>query len=91
MQGRYSLITSPDLLLGMPGEHKVFVGTVYELGQAESLPELAKRFRTTVKSILALNPDVGDPESVEVGRELCMAPCSAETVDHMLPETTMRA
>lgn len=69
----------------------MFVGTVYELGEAESLQSLANRFRTTVKSILALNPDVGDPAAIAAGRELCMAPCSAETVDYMLPDATMRA
>lgn len=89
-QGRYTLITSPDLLLGKSGEHKIFVGAVYEMEEKEAMSHLAQRFRTTVKSILAFNPDLSDPAAVNKGQQVCLAPCSADTVDFMLPDQVMK-
>ena len=53
------------------------LGPIYQLGEGETLASVARQFRTTVKSLLQLNPDLVDPSSVRPGQELCMIPCSS--------------
>ena len=52
------------------------VGPVYRLEAGETLAGVAAAFRTTVRSLLALNPDVAGPDAVRAGQELCLVPCS---------------
>ncbi len=54
------------------------LGPVYRVKPGETLADLAARFRTTVKSLLSLNPDVqpDGPRGLPAGQELCLLLCS---------------
>jgi hypothetical protein len=55
----------------------VFVGPVYRTKPGETLGGVAARFRTSVKSILAVNPDIEREGDLIPGvSELCLIPCS---------------
>lgn len=55
----------------------VYVGPVYRVKMGEGLESVARRFRTSVKSILAVNPDIEDEQDVVPDQtELCLIPCS---------------
>jgi len=53
------------------------IGPVYKFQPGDSLMSIAGRFRTTIKSLLDLNPDITDPAVVRTGQEVCLIPCSA--------------
>jgi len=82
-------VTNPDLIVsphpvqnmddatgnahGLP---RVYVGPIYKVKEGESLQSIAVRFRTSVKSILSLNPDVMGEEDIEADEtRLCLIPC----------------
>ena len=52
------------------------IGPIYRLEDGETLAGVAAQFRTTVRSLLELNPDIHGPESVHAGQEVCLIPCS---------------
>lgn len=51
------------------------IGPIYRFQAGDTLMSVAGRFRTTIRSLLDLNPDVLDPDSVQPGQELCFVPC----------------
>jgi len=53
------------------------IGPVYKFQAGDSLMGIAGRFRTTLKSLLDLNPDITDPSVVQAGQEVCLIPCSS--------------
>jgi hypothetical protein len=70
-------ITDPDGILST--SHRVYVGVVYRASQSDTVLEVAARFRTTVKTLLAMNPDVEDDTSALSGEQrLCLVPCTAD-------------
>lgn len=42
----------------------------------DSLESLATLFRTTVKKVLDINPDITGPDHVTPGVHLCVMPCT---------------
>ena len=49
---------------------------VCQVQQGDSLGSLAALFRTTVKKLLSVNPDVLIPSSLVPGQPLCVLPCT---------------
>jgi hypothetical protein len=71
-------ITDPDAVMATGGVHRIFVGTLYHAATDDKLLALAARFRTTVKTLMAMNPDVeGDEQFVGGNQTLCVLPCTA--------------
>eukprot|EP00961_Rhodomonas_salina_P255505 3453252-Rhodomonas_salina.1 len=73
-EGQFHIInigSSRDLWLGCDTR------PIYKAVQGDTLVSIAARFRTTVKSLLQLNPDVASAESMSVGQDLCVIPCSS--------------
>ncbi len=56
----------------------IYVGPIYAVQAGESLPLLARKFRTTVSSILSVNPDIRGEEHVVPGLEMCLIPCAGQ-------------
>ncbi len=54
----------------------VRLGPVYRVKPGETLAGLAGRFRTTVRRVLALNPDVDLARALAPGQPLCLALCA---------------
>lgn len=50
---------------------------VYRVGEGDTLLSVAARFRTTIKSLLLLNPDVDVDGLLQQKQELCLIPCAA--------------
>mmetsp|Transcript_14820 Transcript_14820/g.35167 ORF Transcript_14820/g.35167 Transcript_14820/m.35167 type:complete len:1205 (-) Transcript_14820:500-4114(-) len=69
-------LLTTGLLDGVQNGQVVNIGPVYKLQNGESLMQVAARFRTTVRSLLELNPDIADENTVQVGQELCLIPCT---------------
>jgi hypothetical protein len=64
------------LLDGVHNGQLLNIGPVYKFQAGDSLMNIAGRFRTTVKSLLDLNPDILDPHTVQPGQEVCLVPCA---------------
>lgn len=74
---RTSTIQDPDML-ALDSTQQIFnVGPVYRTAQGDSLMSVAARFRTTIKSLLLLNPDVALADVLPQQQELCLIPCAA--------------
>jgi len=75
-------IDDPDLLVSMT--RVINLGLLYKPRAGENLQNVAERMRTTVRSLLMLNPDVeaqllaghGGGRPLSAGTELCVIPCS---------------
>lgn len=71
------LMYGPELTLrSSSNKTVVWVGALLRPSQPESLMALAARFRTTIKGILAVNPDQED-SVVSSGTDLCIVPCTS--------------
>ncbi len=46
----------------------------YRVGRGDTLAALSERFRSSLPSLLRLNPDVSDPSKLDIGQILCVAP-----------------
>ena len=74
---RTSTITDP-VMLAVDQRQQVFnVGPIYTITQGDTLMSVAARFRTTIKSLLLLNPDVGFSTVLPLDQQLCLIPCAA--------------
>ena len=74
---RTSTIQDPDML-ALDSTQQIFnVGPVYRTMPGDSLMSVAARFRTTIKSLLLLNPDVALAAVLPQQQELCLIPCAA--------------
>ena len=53
-------ITDPDAIMSTGGVsvHRVYVGSIFRAGAGDTLVGIAQRFRTTVKTLMAMNPDI---------------------------------
>lgn len=67
-------IRNPDQLLD--NEQVINIGPQYKVQHADTLLTLARRFHTTVKKILSINPDVDGTEDLKIGQYLCVMPCT---------------
>lgn len=76
----------PDLLA--LGNSVVNLGPSYTVQEGESLSQLAAQFRTTVRKLLDINPDIHDQAGVHAGHLLCIMPCTdgSSAVDAMQPQ-----
>ena len=74
---RTSPVDDPDMLALDEQQQLVNVGPVYRTAPGDTLMMVAARFRTTVKSLLLLNPDVQQAANLLVHQELCLIPCAA--------------
>ncbi len=79
------LLDGPELALAPPpaadgaagrGKTVLWAGALRRAAQAEGLLAVAARFRTTVKGLLAVNPDQAGPV-VPPGADVCVVPCTA--------------
>jgi len=70
-------VTDPDMLALSSQQQVVNVGPVYRAADGDTLMTIAARFRTTVKSLLLLNPDVDGAGVLRQKQELCLIPCAA--------------
>jgi len=62
---------------GISNGHSVInLGPSYEMKQGESLNALAASFRTTIRKLLDVNPDIVDSADVHEGTLLCVMPCT---------------
>ena len=52
------------------------IGAIYKFQHGDSLMGVAGRFRTTMKRLLKLNPDIDNPDAVQPGQEVCLVPCT---------------
>ena len=67
----------------LPPGAVLLTGSSYTVQPGDSLSNIAARFHTTIRSILELNPSLGDladASSIGVGNMLCLAPCTAQGV-----------
>lgn len=70
-----SMIGNPDTIL--PSSTVLNVGPIYKVQAGDTLQALASRFRTTVKKLMSVNPDVGSVGTdLQAGQELCVMPCT---------------
>mmetsp|Transcript_14877 Transcript_14877/g.29870 ORF Transcript_14877/g.29870 Transcript_14877/m.29870 type:complete len:1377 (+) Transcript_14877:110-4240(+) len=70
---------SPDLVVDRDAESRFLVGPIYAVDGHETALNVSHRFRTTVKALISMNPDVewgGPGEAVPAGQELCILPCT---------------
>ncbi|KAJ1494954.1 hypothetical protein T484DRAFT_1926404 [Baffinella frigidus] len=61
----------------LPPGAVVLTGAAYEVQPGDSLSNIAARFHTTLRSILELNPSLGDAGIIGEGAMLCLAPCTS--------------
>ena len=54
----------------------VTLGPVYHVKSGETLSGIAARFRTTIRSLLSLNPDVDVAGFLATGQPLCLSLCT---------------
>lgn len=74
-----AFITDPDAIMATDGVHRVYVGSIYKAGKSDTLLDLAARFRTTVKTLMAMNPDIeGDEQLVNGTQHVCVLPCTTD-------------
>jgi len=73
-KGNESPIHDPDLVLH--NGQVLSIGPVYRVQSGDSLVVLAARFHTTVKKILAVNPDMDGNHHVSAGQHICVMPCT---------------
>mmetsp|Transcript_61092 Transcript_61092/g.144169 ORF Transcript_61092/g.144169 Transcript_61092/m.144169 type:complete len:1352 (+) Transcript_61092:198-4253(+) len=74
------LFTDPDLIIDKNNAGRFRVGAVFSVNGQETAFDLAARFRTTLKTLLSMNPDVdwASPDRpIEAGQQLCIVPCTA--------------
>ena len=69
-------IETTGMLDGVKNGQLLNIGAVYKFQAHDSLMGVAGRFRTTIKSLLDLNPDILDPDAVAAGQEICLVPCT---------------
>jgi len=69
-----STIRNPDAIL--EDEQVINVGPIYRVNEGDTLLLLGKRFQTTMKKILSVNPDVSAGADLKIGQELCVLPCT---------------
>jgi len=69
-------VLGTGLLDGVENGQILNIGPIYRLQPGETLMAVAARFRTTVKVLLDLNPDIL-ADSVQAGQEVCLIPCTA--------------
>jgi LysM repeat protein len=70
-----AVVGDPDWIAG--GSTVLNLGPLYRVQRGESLRGLAAVFRTTVRKLLDVNPDVAaDPASLAEGAPLCVVPCT---------------
>lgn len=62
------------------GHSIINLGPSYSVQAGESLQGLASSFRTTIRKILDVNPDITDPAGVQEGTILCVMPCTDNSV-----------
>jgi hypothetical protein len=72
---------APAVVVGDPdwiadGNSIINLGPLYQVQPGETLQQLAALFRTTVKKLLDINPDVASSTTVAAGAALCVMPCT---------------
>lgn len=72
---------APAVVIGDPdwiadSNSIINLGPLYRVQPGETLQQLAALFRTTVKKLLDINPDVATSAAVEAGASLCVMPCT---------------
>ena len=75
---------APAVVIGDPdwiadSNSIINLGPVYRVQPGETLAALAALFRTTVKKLLDVNPDVAAAASLAAGATLCVMPCTDAT------------
>ena len=63
----------------------MWAGVLYKASEQESLSAVAVRFRTTVRALLRLNPDVGEDLALQRARvndNICIIPCAVSGPVH---------
>lgn len=74
-----AFITDPDAIMSTDGVHRVFVGSIYRASHSDTLLGIAQRFRTTVKTLMAMNPDIVDDSQLANGTQpVCILPCTTD-------------
>ena len=68
--------TLTGMLDGVANGQLLNIGPIYKFQTGDSMMAVAGRFRTTVRSLLDLNPDILDPATVRPGQEICFVPCT---------------
>jgi hypothetical protein len=71
-------LSEDELRSNSQGLPIIYVGPVYAVQSGESLPLLARKFRTTISSILSVNPDIRGEHDVVPGVEMCLIPCAGQ-------------
>ena len=80
-------LDDPDLLSSEAETRLISLGLLYKSRTGDTLQDVAERMRTTVRSLLLLNPDLEvlllqkkyeekGNEEISAGTELCVLPCS---------------
>ena len=65
-----------EMVANSRGQPIVWAGLMYRVGIAESLTSVAARFRTSVGSLLSVNPDIIEEDDVQQdSTTLCVIPC----------------
>lgn len=54
------------------GPFPCFGGTIYQVQTGDSLSSIARRFGLTLQQLLAANPDIKDPNYIQVGQAICI-------------------
>ena len=64
------------MLDGVQNGQLLNIGPIYKFQLGDTMMGIAGRFRTTIKSLLDLNPDILNPGTVQPGQEVCLVPCT---------------
>jgi hypothetical protein len=70
----------------LPPGAVILTGSSYAVQAGDSLSNIAARFHTTIRSILELNPSLGDAATIGEGAMLCLAPCTSQGVPTLDPK-----
>jgi len=74
----------PDLLMDSEGMHRFIIGPTYMAGSDDDITSVAAKFRTTVKTLLSVNPDIDEnafPMNGQgAGQHVCVLPCTIAPV-----------
>jgi len=62
----------------------------YQVVSGDTLSGIAVRYHTTVSDLLALNPDITNPNLIDVG-QILQVPCASRTPSHVSSSTTTTA
>ena len=69
-------ILDPERVQVDPRGSAIMLGNIYTMEKEDTLYSLAASFRTTLKLLLELNPDIREVNASLLGQPVCIVPCT---------------